>query len=581
MSEAAIPLALRRVAPEREHKSWRARRASARPRDDWRLVIVMLALFLCYTAVALRMGLMALDEPAEPSLARGAVGIPVRGEITDRKGRLIAANLPAFSLYAHPREIKDPARVARDLAAIFPDMTEEALRALLTRDASFVWIRRPVTPAERQQVLDLGHPGLKFGSRPMRVYPPGPVVAHIVGGVRAGTEDVRYAELVGAGGVEGFFDARLRDPARVGEPLALSIDLAAQAALRDVLATGIEQFGAKGAAGVMMDVTTGEILAMVSLPDFDPNAPPEAFAGPAELNPRFNRAAQGRYELGSTFKVLTAGIALEAGVVGPGTLVETGSALAWGRHRIRDMHRMPPEMTVTDIVVRSSNVGAARLALRVGTPRMKDYLDRLGFFDPLPLELAEAERAAPLLPPKWTDLSTMTISFGHGLAASPVHLAAAYATLANGGRRVRPTLVKGGHGQDGEQVFSPETSRQMMSIIREVVRRGTGRRTDIAGYEIGGKTGTADKYRPEGGYYRDRVIATFVSVFPTTNPKYVLTISLDEPADRSGKYISREASRTAVPVTAMAINRIAPVLGMRPEPVGEPTGLAAVASAVR
>ncbi|HUF87319.1 MAG TPA: penicillin-binding protein 2 [Thermohalobaculum sp.] len=554
-------------------------RAIARPRDDWRLVIVIVALCLCYGTVALRMGLIALEEPAEPRLARSGGGVPVRGEITDRAGRLIAANLPAFSLYAHPREIKNPARVARELAGIFPDMTEAGLRAMLERDASFVWVRRPITPSERRQVLDLGHPGLRFGSRSMRVYPPGRTVAHIAGGVRAAAEDVRHAELVGAGGVEGYFDARLRDPARLGEPLALSIDLGAQAALREVLAAGMAQFTAKGAAAVMMDVTTGEVLAMVSLPDFDPNARPEAFDGPAELDPRFNRAAQGRYELGSTFKVLTAGIALDAGVVGPDTLIETGTALSWGRHRIRDMHRMPPEMTVTDIVVRSSNVGAARLALRVGTPRLKDYLKRLGFFDPLPLELAEAERAAPLLPPKWTDLSTMTISFGHGLAASPVHLASAFATLANGGKRVRPTLVRGGDGQDGERVFSPDTSRHIMSIVRQVVSRGTGRRTNVPGYEVGGKTGTADKYRPGGGYYRDRVISTFVSVFPTSSPRYVLAVSLDEPTDRSGKHAVREASRTAAPVTAAAIGRLAPLLGMRPLPVGAPAGIAAVAAA--
>jgi cell division protein FtsI (penicillin-binding protein 3) len=268
---------------------------------------------------------------------------------------------------------------------------------------------------------------------------------------------------------------------------------------------------------------------------------------------------------------------LETGAVGPGTLLETGSALDFGRYRIRDMHRMPPEMTVTDIVVRSSNVGAAQMALRIGTPRFKDYFKRLGFFEPLSLELAEAENARPLLPAKWTDLSSVTISFGHGLAASPLHLAAAYATVASGGKRVRPTLIKGGD-QSGERVFSPETSRLMMRMIREVVARGTGRRADVPGYEVGGKTGTADKYRPEGGYYKDRVIATFASVFPTSNPKYVLTISLDEPVDRSGKVISREASRTAVPVTAAAIQRIAPLLGLRPLPVSKPQGIAAVAA---
>jgi cell division protein FtsI (penicillin-binding protein 3) len=239
------------------------------------------------------------------------------------------------------------------------------------------------------------------------------------------------------------------------------------------------------------------------------------------------------------------------------------------------MHRMKPEMTVTDIVVKSSNVGSARLALQIGTPRLKDYFKRLGFFDALSLELAESRRAVPLLPPKWTDLSSMTISFGHGIAVSPVHLAAGFATLANGGKRVRPTLIKGG-AKPGERVFSAETARTMMQIIREVVRRGTGRRTDLPGYEIGGKTGTADKYRPEGGYYTDRVIATFASVFPTSSPKYALVISLDEPVDRSGKIIKREASRTAVPVTAAAIGRIAPLLGLRPLPASKPPSVAAI-----
>jgi cell division protein FtsI (penicillin-binding protein 3) len=575
MSDFAAPHF--RQSPERPQAAARSR-ATTRPRDDWRLIVVLLTMILVYATVGIRMGLMALDEPVEPQLAGGSgPGAPVRGEITDRNGNLLAGNLPAFSLYAHPREVKHPEAVAADLAEIFPGISEDRLVRRLSSDASFAWIKRPITPRQRQQVLDLGYPGLKFGSRAMRIYPAGRAVAHIVGNVRAAKEDVRFAELEGAGGVEGFFDEQLRDPARLGDPLELSIDLTVQAAMRDVLAAGMKQFNAKGAMGVLIDVRTGELVAMVSLPDFDPNGEPAPFIGSPEFNPRFNRAAQGRYELGSTFKVLTAAFAMDAGLVGPETLIETGSALTYGRHRIRDMHRMPPEMTVTDIVVRSSNVGAARLALQIGTPQLKANFKSLGFFDALPLELAEAEGAKPLLPPKWTDLSSMTISFGHGLAASPVHLAAAFASLANGGLRVYPTLIKGG-GPLGERVFSAETSRRMMQIIREVVRRGTGRRTDIAGYEIGGKTGTADKYRPEGGYYRDRVIATFASVFPTSSPKYALVISLDEPVDRSGPVIKREASRTAVPVTAAAIARIAPLLGLEPLPVSEPAGITTIAT---
>lgn len=560
------------------HPPSRRRIGVIRPRDDWRLIIVILSFVLVYAAVGVRMGMMALDELAEPRLARdGAGATPVRGEISDRHGTLLASNLPAFSLYAHPREIKDPAAVAQDLAGIFPDLDAATLTATLSRDSGFVWVKRPITPAQRQKVLDLGFPGLQFGVRTMRVYPAGRTVAHIVGGVRAENEDVRYTELAGAGGVEGFFDERLRDPARIGTPLALSLDLSVQNALRDVLAAGVRQFEAKGAAGILMDVRTGEILALVSLPDFDPNEAPAAFQGPAELNPRFNRAVQGRYELGSTFKVLTAAFALESGAVRPDTLVETGSALSFGRFRIRDMHRMPPEMTVTDIIVRSSNVGVARMALQIGTPRFKDYFQRLGLFEATTLELAEARKATPLLPPKWTDLSSMTISFGHGLAASPLHLAAAFATLANDGRRVRPTLLRGG-SEPGEQVVSPKTARQVMQIIRDVVKRGTGRRANLPGYEVGGKTGTADKVRPEGGYYTDRVIASFASVFPTTDPKYALVISLDEPVDRSGPRAVREASRTAVPVAVAAIERVAPLLGLRPLPE-VPTGVVTAVTA--
>ncbi len=549
---------------------------TTRPRDDWRLIVVMLAFALVYAAVGVRMGLMATAEPTEPQLARGE-HVPVRGEIVDRSGNLLAANLPASSLYAHPREIKDPEEVAVALAKIMPDLPIESLREKLSSDSSFVWIKRPITPRQHQAVLDLGYPGLKFGSRSMRIYPAGRTVAHILGSVRTESEDVRYAEFVGSGGIEGFFDAELRDPGRVGRPLQLSIDLTAQAALRDALADGVKQFSAKGAAGVLLDIHTGEVLALVSLPDFDPNEAPAPFKGAAELNPRFNRVVQGLYELGSTFKVLTSAIALDTGQARPDTMLETGGPLVFGRFRIRDMHRMPPQLSVTDTVVRSSNVGAARLALRVGTPRMKDYLGRLGFFEPLTLELAEADRAAPLLPPKWTDLSTVTISFGHGLAASPLHLAAAYATLANGGRRVRPTLIKGG-AEPGERVFAEATSAQMMPILRQVVTRGTGRRTDLPGYEVGGKTGTADKYRPQGGYYTDRVIATFAAVFPTSQPKYALVVSLDEPVDRSGKEIKREASRTAVPVAAVALERIAPLLGMRPLPAAGPGTVATIAA---
>lgn len=543
--------------------------ARSRPRaflrGDWRLILLMTCFVLCYAAVGLRMGLLAATDPVEPQLVRSEnVGRPVRGEVVDRNGLLLAANLPAWSLYAHPKEIKQPIEVATALASVFPELDREAVLKKLTDGRRFVWIKRPISPREKQAVHDLGYPGLHFGSREMRIYPAGRASAHVVGGVKAAREDVRFAELAGSGGIEKYFDERLRDPAKISEPLRLSLDLRVQQAMRHELAVGMRRLTAKGASAVLMEVATGQVVGMVSLPDFDPNHRPRPFSGPAHLSPRFNRAAQGRYELGSTFKVLTAAMALEAGVAQPHTMLQTPPRIRYGRHSIGESHRMPEEMTLEDVVVKSSNVGAARLALMVGTGRFKGYLSDLGMFDPSGLEVAEAARAKPLLPPKWTDLSSMTVSFGHGLAASPVHLAAAYATLANNGREVRSTLTTGPVRQ-GERVFSERTSREMMRILRQVVVRGTAKRADIEGYEIGGKTGTADKVRPGGGYYRDRVISTFAAVFPTSAPRYVLVVSLDEPTDRSGRKPVRSAGRTAVPVSAEILRRIAPILGMRPE----------------
>jgi cell division protein FtsI (penicillin-binding protein 3) len=548
-------------------------------RGDWRLILLIACFALCYAAVGLRMALLAAIEPEEPQLARAdGSARPVRGEIVDMKGRLLAANLPAWSLYAHPQEIRDPLLAAEALAGIFPEFDRDELLRTLSGKRRFVWIKRPITPREKQAVHELGLPGLFFGNREMRVYPAGRAAAHVVGSVRAEREGVRFAELVGSGGVEGQFDVRLRDPALAGEPLRLSLDLGVQGVVREALAAGIRRMTAKGGTAILMKARTGEVVAMVSLPDFDPNAAPEPFRGEPGQNPRFNRAAQGRYELGSTFKVLTAAMALDTGVADSATLIETPPSLRYGRHSIRDFHRMPAVMPVEDIVVESSNVGAARLALMVGTPRFKEYLARLGFTEPSGLELVEAVENDTLEPPRWSDLSTITISFGHGLAASPMHLAAAYATIANGGVRVLPSLLAGGrpgHGA-GERVFSAETAREMLRIMRQVVVRGTARRIDLAGYEVGGKTGTADKVRPDGGYYRDRNISTFAGVFPTSRPEYVLVVSLDEPTDRSGRYPARTAGRTAVPVAADILRRAAPVLGLRPLPPPSPGDIASL-----
>ncbi len=539
-------------------------------RGDWRLILVMMVFLLCYAAVGLQMGLLALTEPSEPRLARAqAAANPVRAEIVDRHGALLAANLPAWSLYAHPAVIKDPVSVAADLARIFPDLEEPEILRQLTDGRRFVWIKRPISPREKQAVHDLGWPGLHFGSREVRLYPAGRTAAHIMGGVKARREAVRFAEFEGSGGIEAEFDARLSDPAMAAEPLRLSLDIRLQQAMRQVLAEGMVRLTAKGAAGVLMKAKTGEILAMVSLPDFDPNAERQPHNGPSYTHPRFNRAAQGRYELGSTFKVLTAAMALDVGAARVETIIQTPRELRYGRHRIGESHRMPTEMTLADIVIKSSNVGTAKLAMMVRTPRFKSYLERLGFFGLSGIELPES--STPIRHKRWKELSTITAAYGHGIAASPVHLAAAYGTLANGGVRVFPTLLAD-NPRTGERIFSEKTARQMLDIMRATVVDGTARRADLPGYGIGGKTGTANKPIP-GGYAKDRVISTFAAVFPTDDPEYVLIVSLDEPTDRSGPRPSRVAGRTAVPVARDLIARIAPILGMRPAPaVVETTG---------
>ena len=380
-------------------------------------------------------------------------------------------------------------------------------------------------------------------------------------------------------GVEKEFDARLRDPARGHEPLMLSIDLSVQAAVERVLHGGMTVMNARGAAAVLMDVETGELIAMASLPDFDPNDRPLPPArGLPSDSPIFNRAVQGLYELGSTFKIFTVAQAMDLGLINPSTIIDTKGPLRWGKFRIRDFRNYGPELSVSEVIVKSSNIGTARIAQMIGVRRQQEFLGKLGFLKPTTLEVIEAPNAVPLQPKKWSELSLMTISYGHGLSSSPLHLAAGYATLANGGYKVTPTVLRQPRNQRGEQVMSQEAAARSLRMLREVVTEGTASLAEVPGYAVGGKTGTADKPKTRGGgYYEDKVIATFASVFPAHDPKYVLVVTLDEPSENSGEEPRRTAGWTAVPVAAEIIRRVAPLMGLRPEiePV-VPTGITTV-----
>lgn len=556
------------VEAEERAARLRERHRAERQKAEARLLLLGVAFILGFTTVAGRMALMAATAPVEPRASVSSDPILAqRAEIVDRGGALLATNLITSSLYAQPREMIDLERAAAELARIFPDLDAAALRERFTDGRAFVWIKRMVSPEQRQMVHDLGEPGLLFGPRETRLYPNGAVAAHVLGGAGFGREGVDAAEVVGVAGVERALDARLRDPARTGEPLRLSIDLAAQVALEESLARGMTETGAKGAVGVLMEADTGRIRAMASLPDFDPNLrPPLPVRGDPADSPLFNRAAQGRYELGSTFKIFTIAQALDRGLVTPGTMIDTKGPMRWGRYTIRDFRNYGPRLTVEDVIVKSSNIGTARLAIGMGAEAQRDFLRRLGLMDLMPVEVSEAARAAPLLPARWSDITTMTVSYGHGLAVSPLHLAAAYATVTNGGLKVTPSILAGeARPTEADRVISEATARQVRDMLRATVVRGTAQAADVPGYEVGGKTGTADKPLPNGGYAEDKVIATFAGVFPASDPEYVMVIALDEPQVFINGQAVRTAGATAAPVFADVLRRLAPVMGLRPE----------------
>ena len=544
-----------------------ARHRAERQKAETRLLLLGLVFVLGFTTVAGRMALLSAAVPVEPRAALASDPIRAqRAEIVDRNGALLATNIVTASLYAQPATMIDPKRAAVELAEIFPDLDAGTLEARFTDGRKFLWIKRSISPEQRQRVHDLGEPGLLFGPREARLYPNGAVAAHVLGGASYGREGVHAAEVVGTAGVERVFDERLRDPERTDQPLRLSIDIEVQSALEEVLAAGMAEMNAKGAMGILMEADTGQIRALASLPDFDPNLrPPLPSRGDPADSPLFNRAAQGRYELGSTFKPLTVALALDTGLVAPTTLIDTKGPMRWGRFTIRDFHNYGPQLTVEDVIVKSSNIGAARIAILQGSKAQQDFLKRIGMFEPVSVELTEAARTTPLLPARWSDLTTMTISYGHGIAVTPLHLAAAYAMIANGGRRVTPSIVLQDVAPDeSSRVISERSAAEVRSMLRQVVLRGTARQADVPGYEVAGKTGTADKPLPHGGYARDRVISTFASFFPATHPEFVLVIALDEPVNVINGTKVRTAGWTAAPVAAKAIRRIAPIMGLRP-----------------
>tara|TARA_A100001015_G_C15035734_1_gene736112 strand:- start:482 stop:2272 length:1791 start_codon:yes stop_codon:yes gene_type:complete len=535
-------------------------------RAKQRIFLLMLMFIGAFSLIGIKMFTLASYVPLHLSSSNKTnVFENSRNKITDRNGEVLATNIKTFSLYVHPQELIDKRIVAISLAKIFPSLSSEKLIKKFSDGRKFVWVKKSLSPEERDKVRKLGEPGLYFGPREIRLYPNGRFAAHILGGTTFGLEGVHSAELIGQAGVELSYNNYLVDFER-GD-LSLSIDLTIQGIIEKVLGGGVKIMNARGGSAILMDVFNGQIISLASLPDFDPNDRPVLpTKGDPSLSPLFNRAAQGVYELGSTFKIFTVAQAIEEKIVEVDSVLDIRGPLFFGKYKIRDHHYLGEELTVEDVLVKSSNIGTARLAAMLGPARQRDFLQKFGLLDLTGVELPEASSAKPQIPKKWSKLSTATISYGHGISVSPLHVAAAYSSIVNGGRKIYPTIIKNSEKNIHEnRVISPETSMKLQNMLKKVVESGTARNAALEDYSIGGKTGTADKVNfDKRGYHEDKVITTFVATFPMEKPSYILVVTLDEPEDWSIDKPMRTAGWTAVPVATEIIKRIAPLLGVKP-----------------
>lgn len=536
------------------------RRVPALPLAERRRVLVVwLSLILAFGLVAGQLTRLAmLDRPSSLSAPIQSVGQTLsRPDIVDRAGRLLATDIAAPSIFADPTAILDLDETVESLAGVLKGLDTKRLRKeLADKSKQFVWVKRGVHPGDARIVHGLGLPGVYQREELHRVYP----AAEITGQVLGFTD----VDNRGQAGVERMIDQKglseLADLALTTHrpPVALSIDLAVQLGLHEVLSDAMTAYQASGAAGIVLDVTTGEVLAQASLPDY-----PAGDAKSAQDKARADRIYQGTYELGSVFKTLTLAMALDAGTARLDKQYDATRPLEVGRHEIDDLHPERRWLTAEEVLLYSSNIGAAQMALEVGDSGEKAFLERMGLLHPLVTELGSTP--APQTPKLWSKASTMTIAFGHGLAVTPLQFAAAVASVVNGGRRVVPTYLSGEAKTGPRVLLRKQTAAEVTGLLRKNVadKRGTGARAAVAGYAVGGKTGTAD-IAGRGGYGGSGVLTSFVGVFPAEAPRYVTYVMLFEPKASEATLGQRTAGANAAPTTARLVERIAPLLGLRP-----------------
>lgn len=510
-------------------------------------------------------------DTVDPHIARSrlvAPPLPPRADITDRNGTLLATNLDSPALYADSKQLiqsgESPDEAAQRISKALPDLSLGEIRGKLASGRSFAYLKRSLTPDQEFAVNSLGIPGIEFSPAERRIYPLGDLVAHTVG----------YCNIdnVGEAGIERGLNKTIRSGT---EPVALSIDARVQFVLKDELQHVIDQFDAKGAAGIIMNVNTGEIVAMASLPDFDPNHPPSTnpkFETELDKDRIFNKITSGEYELGSVFKVFNTAMALDSGVATMSSVFDATSGIKIGRFTIEDYHGKHRPLSVPEIFAYSSNIGSARMAMAAGADRQKAFLAKLGLLSPVPsIQFSPDEIGKPHYPAVWRPVNVMTIAFGHGIAVTPLHMVTAAAAIVNGGILRPPTMLKVPDGEDvpGVRVISPRTSEQMRKLMRLVVESGTAKFAEAPGYVVGGKTGTAEK-NLHGHYEEKKLVSSFIGAFPINKPQYVMLTLVDEPHGNKQSHGYATAGWTVAPATSRIIERIAPLLGVAPQDENSP-----------
>ena len=526
-----------------------------------RVGFAMVAFLAIYAVIGGRLIMFAVggdSHGARRTAAQDAIAT-ARPDIVDRNGEVLATDVKAPSLFGEPRRIIDKDEAIELLTATLPDLDTGEVRDRLSSRKGFVWLKREITPLQQQEIHRLGIPGIGFLRENKRVYPTGNEVAHLIGLVNIDNQ--------GIAGMEKWLDNNgLADLHRAGfatdrlqRPVELSVDLRVEHALRDELLKAKEKYKAKAASGLVSNVKTGEIVAMVSLPDFDPNNPREAHDPD-----RINRLTTGVYEMGSTFKALTLAMALDSGKANLGTMFDARGALHYGKFAIHDTHPLGRSISLSEVFTFSSNVGAARIALAQGVEAHKAFLRKMGQLDRLRTELPES--ASPIVPKRWSELNTITIAFGHGLSVAPLQAVMGINAVMNGGYLIPPTFLKRSEEEAralAKKVIKSETSEKMRYLMRLNAEIGTAKQADVTGYYIGGKTGTSEKV-VNGHYSKKLVLNSFTAVIPADNPQYQLLVMLDEPKPLPETQGFITSGWNAVPTGGKVIARIAPLLGIEP-----------------